>query len=275
MSQLLFEAMDSLKPIVGNRALHEARLLLAHVSGKTEVELIQDPNIPLSAEQKEAFAKLIERRKTYEPIAYLLGKKEFYNREFEVNPCVLIPRPETEELIDEIVKWVNSHRENTKRILDLGTGSGCIILSLAAELGEGIEYVAVDISPEALEVAKRNADRLKIQANFQEADICKPGSLGQFDLIVSNPPYIPEREKEVLSRDVKDFEPHHALFAEGDGMGFFHSIFENWLKDLRPGGLLALETSNEGQRRELMLELAPEVSDRIWERNCHLLLERR
>ena len=180
----------------------------------------------------------IDRLSAACPVQYVLGEAEFCDLTFEVRSGVLIPRPETEELVARVV----ADSRAGVRILDVGTGSGTIAVSLA-KMVEGAEVVAVDISDIALEIAARNAERNGVKVEFVKADaLADMSHLGQFDIIVSNPPYIPQSDLATMNRNVVDFEPHTALFvADDDALCFYRSIAQNGLTMLRTGGRLYFE----------------------------------
>ena len=177
------------------------------------------------------------------PIQYLLGKTHFYGLEFEVNENVLIPRPETEELVEWIINE-NSKTDKTKKIkiLDIGTGSGCIAISLAKNIPNA-EVYAIDVSKKAIETAKRNAIRNNVEVTFILQDILKTDELKcNFDIIVSNPPYVRNLEKEEIKKNVLDYEPHLALFVEDhDALIFYRKIAELAKKNLSENGQLYFE----------------------------------
>ncbi len=177
------------------------------------------------------------------PIQYLLGKTHFYGLDFEVNENVLIPRPETEELVEWIINENASPEKSKKiKILDIGTGSGCIAISLAKNLPNA-EVVAIDVSKKAIETAKRNAVRNNVDVTFVLLDILKEEELRcQFDIIVSNPPYVRNLEKEEIKKNVLDYEPHLALFvADNDALIFYRKIAELAKKALFGTGKLYFE----------------------------------
>lgn len=196
--------------------------------------------------------QITEELRRGRPVQYVLGRAEFCEMEFEVSEGVLIPRPETEELVYRIA-------ETTKRgarILDIGTGSGAIAVSLAKLVKES-EVVAVDISREALMVAQRNAERLGAKVEFVEADALGDlSALGKFDIIVSNPPYIPQSDIVDMRRNVVDYEPHTALFVpDNDILCFYRATAENGQKMLREGGSLWFEIyERAGERLCAMLQ---------------------
>ncbi len=193
----------------------------------------------LSDNEKQKIVCIVKRLQNDEPIDYIIGMTEFYGLVFKVNPSVLIPRPETEELVEWILletKEVNPH------ILDIGTGSGCIAIALAKKMKYSI-VDAWDVSGEALDVAKENAISNKVSISFSRVDVLKPQQFHQtFDVIVSNPPYIKESEKEVMGKNVLNFEPHQALFvADQDALIFYSSIADIAKKQLNTNGMLYFE----------------------------------
>jgi release factor glutamine methyltransferase len=225
-------------------ALFAAELLLLRAVGCDRAWLYAHPEHALSHEQSAQFLALIERRAASEPTQYLTGKQEFWGLEFEVNSNVLIPRPETEHVVEVALERLGAARcGNPLRVADIGTGSGCIAIALAKELPLATIY-ATDISSAALEVARRNAarhgvsDRIKfVECNLLDG-ITEPL---QFDLVVSNPPYVRRLNLESLPKEVRDHEPHAALFAGEDGLALYPSLIARAAARLAPGGLLALE----------------------------------
>lgn len=187
--------------------------------------------------------EVILRLNQGEPIDYILGYTYFYGLKIRVNTSVLIPRPETEELVEWIIQE-NKQKENLK-ILDIGTGSGCIALALKENLLNSI-LTAIDLSENALEVARKNAIENNVLLDIQKLDILNEDewpNLGQFDLIVSNPPYIRFNEKATMSPSVLDYEPHGALFVENDPLIFYKKILEFSQEHLHKDGLVYFETS--------------------------------
>jgi release factor glutamine methyltransferase len=194
----------------------------------------------VSGKKYEKFQKAITRLKNYEPIQYILGATEFYGLDFIVNPSVLIPRPETEELVGWIIDDCKDKQDIS--ILDIGTGSGCIAVTLAKHLPTAKVY-ALDISEEALKLANQNATNNEVEVEFIEADILN-GDLGtmQFDVIVSNPPYVREKEKEAMNANVLNHEPHLALFVKDeDALLFYRKITNLAASILKPNGHLYFE----------------------------------
>lgn len=214
-------------------ALLDVEWMAAKVLGISRTKLLLWSE-PLREEQTKEITKMVERRKTGEPMAYIIGEKEFMSLPFSVEPGVLIPRPDTETLVE----WVIHH--GGKRILDIGTGSGAIGVSLAYYLPEA-EVTCLDISPIACRVAEENAKRNGVSVTVKKADIRKDEILGKYDVIVSNPPYIRESEIAGLARDVRDFEPHLALSGGADGLDFYRILAEKAPNALSPKGLLLVE----------------------------------
>jgi release factor glutamine methyltransferase len=205
----------------------------------------------VGAEQLTQFHELLARRALGEPLQYLTGRQEFYGLEFEVNQAVLIPRPETELLVEAALKLVTA---GAPYICDVGTGSGCIVVTLLHELGQTARAraVALDLSPAALEVAMRNAARHAVaqQIEFAVSDCfaaleAKDEGAPKFDLIVSNPPYVTDGELAGLQREVRDFEPHLALTAGPDGLAIIRRLLVGAGKFLRTGGHFLFEIGFE------------------------------
>lgn len=240
-----------------------AELLLIHTLGRDRTWLYTHPEERLDGASAEKYFALIARRAAGEPTQYILGKQEFWGLEFEVTPAVLIPRPETEHLIEVAIERIGASRRNSKlRIADVGTGSGCIAVALAKEFPNA-EIAATDISAAALEIAKRNAARHHVAARMQlaQADLLEatfhrsPNAESQgppesqvtshesrpFDLIVSNPPYIAESEATALQREVREYEPQVALFAGPSGLQFYARLIEQAESRLVARGSLILE----------------------------------
>lgn len=205
--------------------------------GLSEAQLLARPERPVTAVERARFVGLLERRLTGEPVAYLLGEREFYGRTFAVDRRVLIPRPETEHLVEAALGLALPPRP---RLLDVGTGSGCIAVTLALEL-PAARVVASDLSPAALAVAAGNARRLGAsRVRLVAADRGTALVLEAFDLVVSNPPYIDPADAAGLSPEIVDHEPHRALFAPGRGDAVLADLIEEAAR-LRPGARLLLE----------------------------------
>jgi release factor glutamine methyltransferase len=222
----------------------EAEVLLAHARGCQRIMLYTAFEEVASEELRTKFRELVKRRTAGEPFAYLAGKREFFSLEFAVTRDVLIPRPETEQLVMTVVDWVRRRGLPSARIIDLGTGSGCIAVCLAKQL-PGAQITAVDVSEAALAVARRNAERHGVsgRVEFARSDLLADVPAGQFDVIVSNPPYITSSEMATLDASVRDHEPHLALDGGADGTDVIARIIDAVPRWLVPGGLLAMEIS--------------------------------
>lgn len=206
-----------------------------HVKGP---KLSMERFMVLTAYQEEVMDEYLQRLLKYEPVQYILGYAEFYGLKFKVSPAVLIPRPETEELVELIVSEVE---KGDVTILDIGTGSGCIPISLKSEL-PAANVSAIDISIDALSIAKENAKANKVEITFLEMDILREIPTGKYDVIVSNPPYISHDEKEKMNDNVLIYEPHLALFSD-DPLQFYKRIAEIAPQILNPSGKIYLEVS--------------------------------
>jgi release factor glutamine methyltransferase len=227
-----------------------AELLLMHTLGRDRAWLYSHPEEWLEAGAAGRYFELVARRATGTPTQYLTGKQEFWGLEFEVTPAVLIPRPETEHVVEVALERVGQNkRSEPMRIADVGTGSGCLAVALARELPDA-KIFATDISAAALEVARRNAARHGvagriefIECNLLDAFLTEwPDSGGaQFDLIVSNPPYVARREAAALQREVREHEPETALFPGESGVELYDPLVRQAGKLLGSGGILVLE----------------------------------
>ncbi|MDR0815726.1 MAG: peptide chain release factor N(5)-glutamine methyltransferase, partial [Bacteroidales bacterium] len=222
------------------------RILLSHYMNVSLPEVYLHPNRVPDAEKQAALWAAVEKLRRHCPVQYVIGETEFYGLKFKLTSDVLIPRPETEELTDLIVSDVRrTPRDAVLKILDIGTGSGCIAVSLASALALS-EVWAVDISQQALKVAEQNAAMNRVNVHFRYADILSeqddfaPDEL--FDVIVSNPPYVTQQDKAAMQANVLDYEPHPALFPEGDNpLVFYERIALFGKKHLQPKGRLYLE----------------------------------
>ncbi|HEX4960487.1 MAG TPA: peptide chain release factor N(5)-glutamine methyltransferase [Thermoanaerobaculia bacterium] len=236
--QLLAEARPLLAATPFGAPPREALLLLGHVLGRSEAQLLArgETEVPAAAEGR--FRELLARRLTGEPAAYLLGEREFWRRPFRVDSRVLIPRPETEHLVEEALAASLPERP---WILDVGTGSGILAVTLALEI-PGARTVGTDLSPGALAVAAENARRLGAaeRVSLVGTDLTAGLDLARFDLVVSNPPYVDPADAPSLSPEVRDFEPALALFAPGSGDSVLARLFAACAA-LRPGVRLAVE----------------------------------
>jgi len=257
----LEEAMARLRAVNVPSHTLAAELLLMHALGRDRTWIYTNPESTLDPSAVEAYFALIARRAAGEPTQYLTGKQEFWGLEFEVTPAVLIPRPETEHVIEVALErlgargikidMVTGAPSPQLRVADVGTGSGCLTVALAHELPHA-EITATDISIAALDVARRNAahhavsDRIHfLHTNLLDACIDESRVTSHesrpFDLIVSNPPYVARNESGTLPREVRDHEPHAALFGGPTGVEVYERLIEQAGTLLRPGGILVLE----------------------------------
>ena len=231
-----------------------AEVLLMHSLERDRAWIYAHPEEPLDTATHEKYFDLVARRATGTPTQYLTGKQEFWGLEFEVTPAVLIPRPETEHVVEVALARIGQHKRiRPLRIADVGTGSGCLAVALASELPDA-EIVATDISPAALEVARRNAlrhgalDRITfVECHLLDDFLSSwPDSTGvRFDVIVSNPPYIGRRGKSGLQREVREHEPENALFGGEEGDEFYTPIVDQAGKLFGRGGILVLELGHD------------------------------
>ena len=235
----------------------EARLLVAQAAGKSTADLLKDMNLYTTDAVENKVLDYTARRLRGEPVAYITGTWEFYGLPMTVNSDVLIPRMDTELLVDT-AKALLIGRKMDARILDMCTGSGCIACALGHEL-PATKLVAVDISASALEVCRKNIAQNRLSGRIicmqADATVSPPLGLGQFDMIVSNPPYIESGEILALDSSVRDYEPIWALDGGEDGLRFYRGILKYWKSLLRPGGYLLFEVG-EGQAdpvREMIL----------------------
>lgn len=236
----------------------DAEHLLAHVVGVTRLQLYLEFERPLSPEELGGFRPLLKRRASREPLQYIIGRQPFRELDLEVGPAVLIPRPETELLVGGVLDWIRASGRDRATALDLGTGSGAIALSLAFE-GAFASVVATDVDAGALEVAGRNraAAQLEERVELRMGSLFSPLAENErFDVIASNPPYVPEQDADTLQAEVRDWEPVAALFGGTDGLDVLRGIARDAARHLEPEGLLALEVGlgQAGPVTELLKE---------------------
>jgi release factor glutamine methyltransferase len=238
----------------GERARPDAETLLLHVLGKNKTWRMAHAEEEISVGQADRYDKLLERRRRGEPIQYITGETEFYGLPLHVTRDVLIPRPETELVVEKVLEFVGAPsfpRSLRKvwetecafppRIVDVGTGSGAIAIALAHRL-TATEVTAIDCSAAALAIACENAvcnDKVRIR--FLEGDLLAPVADEQFDIVVSNPPYVPESDRASLAVEVRDYEPAQALFAGSDGLGVYRRLIPQAFAALAPGGFAVFE----------------------------------
>jgi release factor glutamine methyltransferase len=267
LSQALIEATAQLAASehLRNQARRDAELLLLHTLQIPRVTLLAHPTRELTAEQQAAYANTIRRRLNHEPIQYITGQQEFYGLLLKVTPAVLIPRPETELLVEAVLNLLPTNQP--LKIADIGTGSGAIAIALAVHLPDA-DVTALDISPIALAIAAANAREHSVahRIRFLQSDLLSAlnphiETNQSFDAIVSNPPYIPEPDRAGLHPQVRDHEPAAALFSGPEGLDLYRRLLPQAHTALKPNGLLALEIGH-GQRDALaeLLQTWHEVS---------------
>ena len=222
-----------------------AELLLSSVLGLKRIELYTQYNQPVTQERLEQLRGLVKRAGLHEPVVYLVGKTEFYSMEFEVTPDCLIPRPETELLVQRAIEFLR-RRSGPQQVCDLCTGCGVIAVAIAANVPDA-RVVATDLSAAALGVAARNVAKHELQDRVEllQGDLFEPVipqlDVTPFDLIACNPPYVSTAEYEALEKNVKDYEPRLALHAGDDGLDVYRRLCEQVGQFLKPGGILLLE----------------------------------
>ena len=255
----IFEALNRASSYLQDNGREEAaaRILLQHVLGLTQAGLLASLRDNMDESDTEKFAKLIEQHAEGTPVQHLTGSEEFYGRRFTVNPDVLIPRPETEELIEETLELIRQHiRHPEPSIADIGTGSGIIAITMKSEIPSA-KVLATDISQPALDTAKKNAKELGTEIDFKLGDLLQPLKGRKWDVILSNPPYIAHSEAESMSDSVKDFEPHSALFAEQEGLALYDKMMEDLPALLNKPGIVGFEIGHsQGEAVENMLKNA-------------------
>lgn len=223
-------------------AARDAQQLVEIATGLSRVQMLAQPALPLTATQAGQLDGLVSARLRAVPIQHLRGEQEFFGRPFRTTPATLIPRPETEHLIEEVLR-LYPERDAALRIADVGTGTGILAVTLALEYPRS-GVLALDISPDALAVALENATALDARnIRLAESDLLSAAAAETFDLIVSNPPYIPLGEADTLHPQVRDHEPHLALFAGDDGLAIVRRLLPEAWEHLSPGGYLLMETA--------------------------------
>ena len=268
IKRLLSWTTDFLKRKGSESPRLDAEVMLAHVLGWPRVQLYTHYEDIAGEAERAKFRELVKRRAEGSPVAYLVGKKEFYSLKFEVGPAVLIPRPESEFVVVEFLSVCK--QIEAPRAVDVGTGSGCIALA-SLKHHKTARFVAIDISPEALQVARKNAADLGLEdrIEFRQGNLLAPIDGDEpFDVILSNPPYIPTADIEGLEVGVRDFEPHAALDGGPDGLRIVETLIEDAARHLKPGGHLILEIGSAQEKavRELIeardsYRLAPTIFD--------------
>jgi release factor glutamine methyltransferase len=231
----------------------DAQLLLGSVLSLSKVELYTAFDKPLTKEELAKFKQLILRRANREPLAYILGSRGFWRYDFEVTPAVLIPRADSEIIVERALEILKENAWSSPQVLDIGTGSGCLAISIALDYREA-KVTAVDLSKEALVIAKKNAEKLKASVQFIQSDLMAALKGKTFQMIISNPPYISENELKAVQPEVREFEPHSALFSANIGMSHYENILKNAGQYLSEDGVLMLEIGDF--REKALLELA-------------------
>jgi release factor glutamine methyltransferase len=261
---VLNEAKERIAPVTSSASL-DAQLLLAHVLGESRAHVIAHPEKPLAPEQVEHYKALIDRRADHEPVAYILGWRAFYDREFIVTPAVLIPRPETEHLLELALNFAGENP--TLAAVDCGTGSGALAVTFAANIPAASVY-ATDISPDALEIAQQNAQKHGTEIAFFQGDLLAPlvERNIRVDLVMANLPYIATGE--LASLEVARHEPCLALDGGPDGLDLVRRLLEQIPAVCNPGALILLEIGAEQGKavRQIAREtLSPRSVDIIWD----------
>ncbi len=234
-------------------AARDAQQILEIATRLSRVQMLAQPERPLREEEAGSFRGMIAQRRGGVPVQHLRGSQEFFGRDFKVTPDVLIPRPETEHIVEEALRLF-PERSAPLRIADVGTGSGILAVTLALEYPAS-NVLALDISPAALGVARENAAALDVRnVRFAESDLLAAAGEESFDLIVSNPPYIPLKEAAELHRQVGEHEPHLALFGGDDGLDLVRRLLPQASRLLQPGGWFLMETAGRSPALDVLLQ---------------------
>lgn len=265
VAELIKKGADSLEDRSSTPRL-DAEVLLRFILGFNSTQLVIERSMEVSTEVYAEFLKLIERRSAGEPVAYLVGTKEFFGREFKVDTHTLVPRPESEHLVEEILQFVTQTRFRDITILDLGTGSGILLITLIRELtdrGINARGVGVDISAEALKIAKKNADKIcpRDSVAFRHGSWWQPiKSDERFNIVVTNPPYISIHDKNVSPETA--FEPQRALYSGVDGLDDYRTIVSELSKHLEPNGMFCGEFGHTQSKaiQEIISSACPNLS---------------
>ncbi len=248
LKQVLDEGANRLTGI-SSQPRRDAELLLLRIIQRDRAFLLTNPDAELTTEQTQQYDQWLRRRAAHEPIQYILGEQEFFGLTFHVTPDVLIPRPETEHLVEALLERVP--HDELLQIADVGTGSGAIAVALAHSLSQG-RITALDISDAALAIALENAKihHVNDRIRFLNSDLLSAVAGEQFDAVVSNPPYVAESDRDSLERQVRDYEPVSALFAGPSGLDIYNRLIPQARELLKPGGWLLMEIG-QGQQDAL------------------------
>ncbi len=228
----------SARPELRETALADAVIFLLEVLGTDRAALRAHPERTMTTDDQVRYQAMLQRRLLFEPVQYILGEQEFFGLPLRVTPAVLIPRPETEHLVEAVLARLDAR--SALELADVGTGSGAIALALA-HARPLARVTALDVSGEALEVARGNAARLGLEVHFVESDLLAGVAGERFDAVVSNPPYVPQEEREALHPQVREHEPGLALFGGAGGLEVYRRLVPEAWEALGPGGLLAME----------------------------------
>jgi len=243
----------------------DAEILTAEAMDLRRLDLYLDPGRPITDKERDALREFVRRRGKGEPIAYITGRREFFGLSLKVSPAVLVPRPETEVLVDATLEWIERQGIPAPLIADVGTGSGAIACAVAYE-SEPARVIATDISGDALDVAMENARLLGLadRIDFVRCDLLDGlGTETGLDAVVSNPPYVAEGDLDTIEPAVREFEPHAALFAGSDGMSITQRLVEQTPGRLRVGGAMVIEVGTPSQRDSVcgLLGESPDFDD--------------
>ncbi|WP_033541507.1 peptide chain release factor N(5)-glutamine methyltransferase [Planococcus sp. CAU13] len=253
----IFEALNRASSYLKEHGREEAAagILLQHVLGVSQAGLLASLRDELAEKDNDQFQEFIEQFAKGTPVQHLTGYEIFYGRKFFVNPDVLIPRPETEELVEEALELIRVHLSNPSPVIaDIGTGSGIIAITMKKELPAS-NVTATDISQKALDTARQNAKLLEAEIHFRLGDLLEPLQGQKWDVVLSNPPYIAHSEAAEMADTVKDFEPHSALFAEQEGLALYSRMMDGLPDLLNKPGIVGLEIGHlQGEAVEKMLK---------------------
>ncbi|QTD40749.1 peptide chain release factor N(5)-glutamine methyltransferase [Sporosarcina sp. Te-1] len=247
MTEKIIEALKKAESLLESKDLdsHAAQLLMQFITDKSNASLLADMREPLTPHQKRDFWKGLNEMLDGKPVQHIIGEELFYGYPFKVNEHVLIPRPETEELVQgALYRAKKLFASGPIKVADIGTGSGAIAISFKKERPDA-EVTATDISREALAVAQRNADRNQAEICFVQGDLAEPLAGKVWDVILSNPPYIALEEAQSMSKTVLDYEPHHALFAEENGLFFYKRLAKDLPKLMNKRALIGVEIGHQ------------------------------